>query len=213
MAKLFFNAHAHSFQSGLRTLQSSYKVSSDALRNALIVARHSAQAYEDAVREDPSAWIGEEEGGEILWCQSQFNEMEIEQTEAALMSLRKAYAIAIYHFWERSAIRWTEAHKSHHNKLAELCIKCGHPIHIKLCNIQYLANSLKHNSQEYGKKLRTAWPDVIPGRPQKFGSATEWYDSIHLTDAHIQEIFEVLYASGPQVHVEPLSSVANASET
>lgn len=48
-----------------------------------------------------------DEDGQLLWDQGTVLEHEISFANNASMELRKAFAIAAYHYWERSVQRWT----------------------------------------------------------------------------------------------------------
>src|SRR3546814_2456369 len=74
--------------------------------------------------------------------------------------LRKAYAVAIYHHWERSALQWTNRKNEKHDDLARRVLAMGYPIDPHLHVVRDLANLLKHDNDRWGLKLHGSWPDV-----------------------------------------------------
>src|SRR3546814_7916557 len=75
--------------------------------------------------------------------------------EEALMSLRKAYAVAIYHHWERSALQWTNRKNEKHDDLARRVLAMGYPIDPHLHVVRDLANLLKHDNDRWGVRKST----------------------------------------------------------
>src|SRR3546814_10680611 len=67
--------------------------------------------------------------------------------EEALMSLRKAYAVAIYHHWERSALQWTHRKNEKHDDLARRVLAMGYPIDPHLHFVRVLATLMKQDRQ------------------------------------------------------------------
>lgn len=201
MAKLNFNMQGLVFQGGVDTLRSGFDTAVDALRSAWTRSQQDLEAYEAAVAADPSQWIGEEEDGHVLWEQSQMLEISIADAEEALLALRKAFVIAVYHHWERAARRWTLLTvRADHKALSAGTLATGYPVNPKLEAVLHLVNTLKHDSATKGERLLAAWPEVFsPGFTPT--SRTHWYEAVRVTDAQVLEVCEIVASSGPTVEM------------
>lgn len=157
-----------------------------------------ATNYQEFI-EHGGEWIGEQdEEGNLLWDQATVLDMHIEAREEALMDLRKAFVMALYHHWERAIQTATGGKPGNHKGLVKLANEKGISLHPRLASILALANTLKHNSDKYGTALCQSWSDVFGAhfRPRPEGK-TDWYAAIRLTDAHILEVSDIVAASGP----------------
>ncbi len=198
MAKFDFNLLGYAFQDVLKTMRSSFDLAAGALATEIVRAQAALSAYVAAVRMDPSAWVGEREEGMILWDQSQVLDMNIANAEEALMHLRKAFVIAAYHHWERSARRWGKAGpKARHSQLSAASLAEGYPVDPRLEAVVSLVNTLKHNSDVKGAALLAAWPEAFPPNFRPRTGRTDWYDAISLSDRQVAEICDAIGASGP----------------
>ncbi|MGH6910938.1 MAG: hypothetical protein ACREE0_08790 [Phenylobacterium sp.] len=201
MVQLNFNMQGLVFQDGVNTLRAGFETAVGALRSAWTRAQQDLEAYEAAVEADPTNWIGETEDGHVLWDQSQMLEISIADADEALLALRKAYVIAIYHHWERAARRWTQlTGRADHKVLSAGTLAGGYPVSPRLEAVLHLVNTLKHDSAAKGERLLTAWADVFPDgfAPR---ARTSWYDAIQLTDAQVLEVCEIVANSGPTVEM------------
>lgn len=191
MALFNFDARGYVFQSGIDTLLAAYSSAARALTEDIAKIDAESAAYEEG-----GEWIGEREDGYVLWEQSQIFEMQRDMALEALADLRKAFSLAAYHHWERSARKWTGDHSSSHDDLAMKVSKIEIAIHPRLSAIRDLANTLKHNSLKFGPALVSSWPAVLPSGFTKPGYG-DWYGSVTLNEDHITEVFNIVAASGP----------------
>lgn len=209
MAKLNFNMQGLVFQGGVDTLRLGFETAVTALKSALNQAQHELEAYEAAVQADPREWIGECEDGHILWEQSQVLEMSISDIEEAVMALRKAFVIALYHHWERGARRWAQrSGRANHQDLTAATRAEGYPVDPRLEAVLHLVNTLKHDNAVKGERLLAAWPEVFPPGFTSRGPRASWYEAIRLNDAQVLEVCDVVEKSGPTVDMVPGAPVA-----
>lgn len=192
MVKLGFDARGYAFKAGLDVLRTGYASASKALTADIERVQAEAAAYEAS-----DEFIGEiDDEGNRLWEQDQILAMQQETAEEALMAFRKAYAIVLYHYWEREIRTFTESGTSaDHEKLVKRAGDKGFPIDVRLNAVRDLANGLKHNK---GEKLQASWPEVLTPRART-GQPRNWYDAIQLTDEHLAEAFEIISRSGPAI--------------
>jgi hypothetical protein len=129
------------------------------------------------------------------------------------MELRKAFAIAAYHHWERSVQLWIvptneiaardsfDARRKRHARgyedISKAASEIGYPADVELPRVAALANTLKHNSKAYGARLLKLWPDILPSQFQNSTNPTDWASAIQLSDEHLNEIFNIVSRSGP----------------
>lgn len=166
------------FQRGIEVLRRSVQTGLVALDSEKDTLEQQLESYRQSGK-----FEGErDEDGSILWEQDMFFEHEIASVNEASAELRKAFAIAAYHFWERSVQSWiahengngsakAEAYNTPKQKkriefedLCELTKVLGYSVSGKLVRVQALANMLKHNNERWGKRLLMLWPDVfVPG--------------------------------------------------
>lgn len=152
--------------------------------------------------EEGGEWIGErDEDGYRLWDQEQILDMQIEANNEALLALRKAFVIALYHYWER-AIRVTVGgdDRADHAKLVTLAAAKGIVVRPELDAIRDLANLLKHDNARWGNALLQSWSGLFAPGFQPRPGRTDWYDSVRITDDDVVRAFEAVVASGPNPH-------------
>jgi hypothetical protein len=193
MVKLNFDARGYAFKEGLNVLREGYISASTAL--AANVERVKAEAVTYRASDE---FIGErDDEGYVLWEQSQILDMQRETAEEALMALRSAYVIVLYHYWEREIQTYTESGTSaDYEKLKKRVLDKGILIDARLDAARDLANALKHNK---GTKLQASWPDVLTPRART-GQPRKWYEAVRLADEQVAEVFEIIARSGPVVH-------------
>jgi len=154
-----------------------------------------------------------DEDGHVLWDRDELLSHEISLAQEALIELRKAFAIAAYHHWERSVQLWiAQKHKVDmatgisvrktkpargYEQLSNAAQEIGFPTNAEFQRVVTLANTLKHNSETYGAKLLELWPDIFPSRFSKPSNVSDWVSAIHLNDGHLTEIFRIVSKSGP----------------
>lgn len=202
MVKLNFNLAGFSFQHGLTILKTSLQAALPGLAEGVAKADAALKAYEAA-----GVFIGErdDETGDIYWDQSQVLGFELEMAEIARQELRKAYAIAAYHHWERSVRVWTgKENLRNHDDMVAATRAEGYAVDARLDRVRRLVNTLKHDNRRWGMDLLEAWQEVYQSdfRPRAAGPVY-WAEAVSLTDDQIAEIFAILAASGPTAESVP----------
>ncbi|MDX0488826.1 hypothetical protein GOC53_00825 [Sinorhizobium medicae] len=190
MIKIFSYLRHYQFEHGLRMLEKGYIAARDALQAEIERVKIEAVAYEEALA-NGGEWIGEREDGYILWEQSQAYEAEINNVTHALFELRKAFVIALYHHWERSAAEWKGGGYASHDELAKYCASEGYGPSPELSAVQCLANHLKHgpnSSRDWLDRLRKNYPSFLShGQGFLFG----------LSEDDLYKVAATILASGP----------------
>lgn len=190
MVQIFSYLRHYQFEHGLRMLEKGYTAARDALQADIERTKAEAIAYEKHLA-NGGEWIGEFEDGHILWEQSQIYEAEINDVELALLDVRKAFIIALYHYWEHSATAWKGSYGSHH-ELAQFCASEGYGPSPELDAVRYLANYLKH-----GPKSRTDWLDRLRRNYPTFMPKGPVEGLFGLSDESVFKVAAIIFASGP----------------
>lgn len=189
MAKLAFDFRHYTFQHELGLLKKGYTAARDALLAEAERIETEARAYEESLA-NGGKWIGEYEDGHLLWEQSRIFEYQINDIHYALAEVRNAFAIALYHHWERSALAW-KGSKATHKELADYCASMGYGPSPDLDAVRHLANHFKHgpnSNRNWLAEMREKYPLFLPRGPSPaFG----------LSDDDLFMIGEVISASGP----------------
>lgn len=204
--KLLGTVHRH----GVDRLERAYEAAESPFREeiARIEADHAEmQAKVDAGQAE---WSVTGEDGQLEYDFG--DELADRQYEAddALLTLRKAFAILVYHHWERSAQRWFtySTKKPNHGHLVCALKGAGYASdETGLSELNHLVNCLKHDSANSGPVLYGERPDLfepdfdpnqlhpVTGEPFK---KIDWANHIALTDAHLRRFFEVVRSSAPK---------------
>jgi len=189
MVKLGAYIRYHQFEHGLRMLEKGYAAARDYLEAEIQRTEAASQKYDEELA-NGGKWIGAYEDGHLLWDQSQVYQYEIDDVHRALFEVRKAFVIALYHYWEHSVAGWVGKYASH-EKLTEYCVSKGYNPPDELNAVRYLANHLKHgpNSQkDWLSHLRKKFPTfLLQNQGLLFG----------LSEDDLYKVVAVILASGP----------------
>ena len=194
MAKLNFSMRGFIYESGL-----------DCLRDSFTAAVEGIQVK---LREESEAWDSETgdygietqfaENGSVVFDPGDVYSYKVEALEDAHVELRKAFAIAIYHFWERKMRTYGKLEKGNHKIFTEVAESLGIMIPSEFARVYRLANALKHNSAGTLNKLHDEWSEVS-GVLFKVEGTRDWYSRINLTDDHIYYLLDLTKQAGPSV--------------
>lgn len=200
MAKLPFDFSGYEFQRNLDVLRKSSQTGLAALSREINALQQQLEDYHRAGK-----FEGErDENGDLLWERDRVLNYEISVANDALVELRKAFAVAAYHHWERSVQQWIAVFdgsdkkrtRYDHNRLLSAAKDAGYPPDPELVRVVSLANALKHNSERYGLMLLAVWPEIFPRQFRGPPKLSKWAYSIQLTDEHLNEIFDIVQKSG-----------------
>lgn len=194
MAKLDFSMRGFIYESGL-----------DCLRDSFTAAVEGIQVK---LQEESEAWDSETgdyaiepqfaENGSVVFDPGDVYSYKVEALEDAHVELRKAFAIAIYHFWERKMRTYGKLEKGNHKIFTEVAESLGIKIPSEFARVYRLANALKHNSAGTLNKLHDEWSEVS-GVLFKVEGTRDWYSRINLTDDHIYYLLDLTKQAGPSV--------------
>ncbi len=182
----------------------------DALRNAYIVSRNglSSQSYnaENTVRERmglsqgelPADTDGDESHPSTKETFDDFVAELIMEVDLAEALIRNAFAIALFHFWERQSNTWLGVDAYDHGKvIAYLHERGGKPDEATIRILWKLANCLKHGPGKACNALKVLAPHLLAKNLEEkaFPSDTDFV----LQDKDIEQFFEAVLRAGPAI--------------
>lgn len=192
--KLDFSVHGYAYESGI-----------DCLRDSFAAA---AKGIQDEIREESEAWNSQSgdyasepqyaDDGSTLFDPDDIFTYKIETIHEAYAELRKAFAIAIYHYWERKIRVFYKLPDGNHAELEAAAKRSGIEIPADFGRVHRLANALKHNNRGSLRALHKEWPDVS-GVLFEVRGHRDWYAGIELNDDHIYYLFDLAKQAGPAV--------------
>ena len=193
--KLGFDVRGYQFDVGLKAIAQGFRASAIALMAEVERIEADLAAYERA-----GVWEGErDDDGHVIWSRDQIFAMEQEAAEEALMHLRKAFVLALYHHWERAIRAYTGGGQGpRHGQLIKRAEQEGIAVVPALEKTYRLANALKHNSDNHGTRLFEIWPAIFDEHFKPI-SGVDWYRAVVLADEHVDEALEAIAKSGPRI--------------
>lgn len=195
------------YQSGLDAIRLAAHTAQGGLLTEIARKRQELDAYAAS-----SEFIGEREDGHILWELDQVLEMDIARLEEALPDLRRAFALAAYHYWETSVYRWhhqergKDARKklgSHQDLIKEIgrlgrtAPDLAFHVHPDLEAVAKLANVLKHTSADSWKWLTDHCPAILQPLFPAPPTTADRHTPLALTTEQLNWVFDVVSRSGP----------------
>lgn len=202
MVKFRFNLDGVVYQDGVANLVVSFDAAHSALQQRVAKAEADAAEYDRSIADGAEPYEERDEEGHLLYRQSDVLEYHIRDALDAAQTLRKAFAITIYHFWERNALRWIGKSQIDHKKLVKKVQQIGYPIDPEIDNLRLLVNLLKHNNVTWGTQLYDARPDLFSSLFTPSEKTVNWESRVILQEHHIVEFMNTIAQSGP--HTETL---------
>lgn len=205
--KFSFNVRGFMYESGIDCLRDSFTAAAKGIQNQI---REENEAW-DNQSGDYEIEVQYAEDGSTLFDPGDIYNYKMEALQEAYAELRKAFAITIYHYWERSIRVYAKLPNGNHEKLTKASEGLGYTIPPKFGRVHRLANALKHNNADCVNKLHKEWPEVS-GVLFKAEGERDWYAGIDLTDEHIYYMLDLTKLAGPsRSKLSPGSAVANPS--
>lgn len=195
MVKLNFNAHGYFFQDDVNTIQHSYNAGVHGLTASLNRAEAEALTYNATAPSDPAHDPGADDYEDV--DQGEYLHYRVESAKAAIQTLRKAFALVLYHSWERGARIWTQSPNGNHAKLAAKVKNLGVTLHPVIDDLYILTNALKHDSDKWGVELLSRQNGAFFPNGFQYSPGQDWYGSIEISDAMMSTLISATSASGP----------------
>ncbi len=120
-----------------------------------------------------------------------------DEAQHALATIKQGFALILYHSWEKHAVKWANWNKKyHHGKVTGILKYTGYVIAPDVHKLNKVANCIKHGSAELWNTDPTMFNDHVHMAVQQ-GLKPDYAHNILLNDAHMNDFFDALIASGP----------------
>lgn len=194
MVKLDFSVLGFAYESGLECLRDSFSAAVQGIRNQM---REETEAWRSGTGEyrEPIKFTDD---GDVIFDPSDVYQFKMEAVAEAHAELRKAFAIAIYHYWERNIRVFCTLPNGKHAELEAAAATLGVQLPPDFTRVHRLANALKHNNRASVRALHREWPEVS-GVWMEVAGDRDWYAGIELTDDHIHYLLDLTKLAGPSI--------------
>jgi hypothetical protein len=203
MAPLSWNLLGWAYQDGIRNLRETFAAATDGVKERLRASYEAVDEYDRQVAAGAEPLIERDEDGIVICDQRDMLIYHTTTAEEAKDALNKALAISMFHHWERSARQWTSVTNGRFSTLRDRVIADGQEVHPGLYDFYLVVNLLKHGNRRHGCELLERRPGWFRRRLADPGPGLEWYEEVRLSDADLDELFEILTASGPDISTQP----------
>jgi hypothetical protein len=190
MADLSIDMSAYQYGQGLTAIGLMFEAAKGALLAQQEDINDCITEYRRSVDSggDP---IGEWEDGHRLWDQEDLYRLQQLAIEDAIVELRVATVVAIYHHWERHVPGGETNPKRNMNNLLNDARLHDVPCHGDIDALQYSANYFKHGNDDWRQKLVARWPERFKENLQWSATNVPWIRKISISDDDIVWFLEL----------------------
>lgn len=197
MAKINFDMEAYSYAEGIKAVRLMFEAAKTTLKlQSREVSEHIAE-YDRHLDNGGDA-IGEWEDGHRLWDQNDVYRLQLMAFEEALVELRVATVISLYHQWERHIPNPSGIKRNHQQLVGDAQLSVI-KLHRDFKALHYAANYFKHGSDHWLTKLHSEFSARFP-KPVK--EATVWsaaFRKLHLNDNDVDWFIEIAVFSEREI--------------
>lgn len=199
MAKLNFNLAGFSYQHGLSVLLAAYEAALAGAQAQEAAILGKAQDYARHLAAGGAPIEERTEDGDLISSQEDIHAYELEIVQIATTEMRRAFAVAAYHYWERTVSSWRpEPRARNHDEVLGILGQRGYPVHPELDVVRHLANVLKHDKPVSGRWLvQHAAALLKPSFRERPNGRTAWADGLVMDEQTVRRVFDILRNSGP----------------
>lgn len=192
-----FNWAGYEYQSGLKTLRNSYDRAFHSLQSDIDQAYQDINFYDGEHSDKVDPDIERDDEGQVIHDPRDSLIYASLMAEQAMQALRKAYAIMIYHYWERGARDWGNKEHGGFKGVVKAAQDAGIFVDPNITDLLMLVNTLKHNASIWGQPLFDLHPDWFPANFRRERKSIEWFEVIQLSEKDMNDFFELAKRSGP----------------
>lgn len=186
------------FGIGMRSIERAYGESRKAFEGEIAAWEARWQAHLALVQAKAATGVVEDEDeGDPFDYGEHVGEM-IFDAEEGLRLIREAFAMTLYHFWEKTACRLLRVTRYVQDKI--FLLADGDPRltvdKAGVNRLRLIANCIKHDTGDdlYAEEPALFDPSLIPEPTAKYG----WYSALKLRDEDLKAAFAAVWASGPK---------------
>jgi len=192
--KFLFDMGAYTYSTSLKAIALMFEAAKTSLQMQREEIDQFKKEYETHLLTGGEA-IGEWEDGNRLWEQNDLYRLEQLAIDDALIQLRNATTIIIYHLWEKNVPNPRNLRKRDHTALVKDANDVCVPLHTDIDALCFATNYLKHGSTIWLDRILSRWASKFGEAPKFDGERPAWAASLNLKDSHIQWFIEIAQAS------------------
>lgn len=196
--KLPGQAWAWRFKFGLREVERAYRASRKASDNEIDSINKAAKAHDVKVAAGQASWTEKDEEGQVVYDLGEHLGEEIYDAEQVLSLVRNAFVITLHHFVEQQ-IGSKLPNKKYIQTAGFAFLKTfgRTPKEVGLNELRLAANCPKHSGGSSAVTLYRLRPDLFDAKMMADWQMPPSYETLKITDAHVDEFFEVVKESVP----------------
>ncbi|WP_156135338.1 hypothetical protein [Novosphingobium malaysiense] len=193
-------AWAWRFHFGIREIERAYKASRDASDKEVSGINEAAARHQAKVDAGEATWSEEDEDGNLVYDYGERLGEQMYDVEQVLALIRNAFVITLHHFVEQRVGAQLPKKKYDQTKGFSWLKGFGWtPMEGGLNQLRLAANCAKHSEGASASQLYALRPDMFDEDMVKGWGAAPAYDTLKLTDAHVDEFFAAVQASVPKM--------------
>jgi hypothetical protein len=188
------------FHFGIREIERAYKASRAASDKEVASVNDAAALHQAKVEAGDATWSEENEDGQVVYDYGEHLGEQMYDAEQVLALIRNAFVITLHHFVEQRVGAQLPKKKYDQAKAFAWLKTFGWvPKEDGLDQLRLAANCAKHSEGSSADQLYNKRPDMFDDDLVKGWGAAPSYDSLRLTDAHVDEFFEAAKTSVPKM--------------
>lgn len=185
------------FHYGLRTLKQAYASSRIATEKEKADVEKRANKHQKLVDAGKASWVEYDDDGRPGYDYGEHLGEVLADADTVLGLVRLAFVISLHHFVEkRIGERLPKGEYKQAKAFTWLKTYGWKPQEIQLNELRLAANCAKHSAGKAASELYALRPDMFDAQAIKMGF-DPGYDSLALTDTHVNEFFEAVKLSVP----------------
>jgi hypothetical protein len=197
MAKLDFDMEAYSYAEGIKAIRLMFEAAKTTLNLQSNEVASDVAEYERHL-DNGGDTIGEWEDGHWLWDQHDVYRLQLMAIEEALVELRLATVISLYHLWERH-IPNRSGKRRVHQQLVKDAQSSSTELHRDIDALCYTANYFKHGTDSWRTKLYTEFPERFPKPVKQAQGWSAAFRQLQLNDSDVEWFLEIAECSKREV--------------
>ena len=198
--KLPGQAWAWRFHFGIREIERAYKASRDASDKEVASINDAAAAHEKKVQDGKAKWVEEDDDGQVVYDYGEHLGEQMYDAEQVLALVRNAFVITLHHFIEQRVGAQLPKKVYEQSKAFAWLKGFGWtPKEDDLNQLRLAANCAKHSEGASATQLHGLRPDMFDGSMITGWGASPSYETLKLTDAHVDGFFAAAAASVPKM--------------
>jgi hypothetical protein len=191
---------AFRFHYGVREIERAYRASRDASDKEVAAINQDAAAHDAKVQAGTASWTQEDEDGQVVYDYGEHLGEQMHDAEQVLTLIRNAFVITLHHFIEQRV--GAQLPKKIYDQAKAFAWLKGFgwsPLEAELNQLRLAANCAKHSGGSSATQLYALRPDMFDAEMIKGWGSPPSYETLKLSDAHVEAFFAAVTASVPKM--------------